>query len=39
VNHILTSKHGKRIAVIENEFGAVNIDEELVQENLRRGEQ
>ena len=35
VNYILTQKHGKRIAVIENEFGAVNIDEELVEANIR----
>jgi G3E family GTPase len=39
VNYILTSKeHGMRICVIENEFGAVNIDENLVQENLRTNE-
>ena len=25
LNHILTSQHGKRIAVVENEFGEVNI--------------
>lgn len=30
LNHILTAKHGKRIAVIENEFGEVGIDHELV---------
>ena len=30
LNHILTSQHGKRIAVIENEFGEVNIDGSLV---------
>ncbi|KAL3645779.1 hypothetical protein CASFOL_010959 [Castilleja foliolosa] len=30
LNHILTSQHGKRIAVIENEFGEVDIDSELV---------
>ncbi|BBM97437.1 cobalamin biosynthesis protein CobW [Marchantia polymorpha subsp. ruderalis] len=30
VNHILTGKHGKRIAVIENEFGEVDIDGSLV---------
>jgi len=39
VNYILTSKeHGMRICVIENEFGAVNIDENLVAENLRTNE-
>jgi len=38
VNYILNENHGKRIAIIENEFGAVNIDEELVAENLRTAE-
>jgi len=30
LNYILTEKHGQRIAVIENEFGEINIDAELV---------
>ncbi|XP_010539521.1 PREDICTED: COBW domain-containing protein 1 [Tarenaya hassleriana] len=30
LNHILTAEHGKRIAVIENEFGEVDIDGSLV---------
>jgi len=30
LNHILTAQHGKRIAVIENEFGEIGIDNELV---------
>ena len=30
LNYILTEKHGHRIAVIENEFGEMNIDAELV---------
>jgi G3E family GTPase len=30
VNRILTENHGKRIAVIENEFGEVGIDDALV---------
>jgi len=30
LNHILTAHHGKRIAVIENEFGEVGVDQELV---------
>jgi len=30
LNRILTEQHGKRIAVIENEFGAVGIDDALV---------
>ncbi|MEZ6140502.1 MAG: GTP-binding protein [Zavarzinella sp.] len=30
LNHILTSQHGKRIAVIENEFGEIGVDQDLV---------
>jgi G3E family GTPase len=30
LNRILTERHGKRIAVIENEFGEVGIDNDLV---------
>ena len=30
LNYILTQRHGHRIAVIENEFGEINIDSELV---------
>jgi len=30
LNHLLTRQHGKRIAVIENEFGEIGIDNELV---------
>eukprot|EP00899_Mesostigma_viride_P009161 jgi/Mesvir1/18246/Mv09522-RA.1 len=30
LNHILTAEHGKRIAVVENEFGEVDIDGSLV---------
>ena len=30
LNYILTGNHGKRIAVIENEFGEIGIDNELV---------
>lgn len=30
LNHILTERHGHRIAVIENEFGEINIDSGLV---------
>ena len=32
VNHILTANHGKRIAIIENEFGEVGVDDGLVVE-------
>jgi len=31
LNHILGANHGKRIAVIENEFGEVGIDDNLVK--------
>jgi G3E family GTPase len=30
LNHILTARHGKRIAVIENEFGEIGVDQDLV---------
>ena len=30
LNRILTEEHGLRIAVIENEFGEVGVDHELV---------
>ena len=33
LNHILTATHGKKIAVIENEFGDVGIDDALLQKN------
>jgi G3E family GTPase len=31
VNRLLSEPHGRRIAVLVNEFGAVNIDEELIR--------
>ncbi|MBO0791543.1 MAG: GTP-binding protein [Ktedonobacteraceae bacterium] len=30
LNYLLTAEHGKRIAVIENEFGEVGVDQDLV---------
>ena len=30
LNYILTKNHGKRIAVIENEFGEIGVDNDLV---------
>ena len=35
LNHILTEQHGARIAVIENEFGAVGIDDGLLKKNMK----
>ena len=35
LNHILTATHGKKLAVIENEFGEVGIDDKLLQNNTR----
>lgn len=31
LNRILKENHGKKIAVIENEFGAVGVDDKLVE--------
>ena len=30
LKHILTAQHGKKIAVIENEFGEENIDNDIL---------
>ncbi|VTS05547.1 CobW family GTP-binding protein [Tuwongella immobilis] len=30
LNHILSANHGKRVAVIENEFGEVGVDQDIV---------
>ena len=35
LNHILTATHGKKIAIIENEFGDTSIDDALVQKNSK----
>merc|ERR1712216_272342 len=35
LNHILTAAHGKKLAVIENEFGAVGIDDALLSKNTK----
>ena len=35
LNHILTAPHGKKLAVIENEFGEVGVDDELLAKNTR----
>ena len=39
LNHILEANHGKRIAVIENEFGEVGIDDSLVKGGSMAGEE
>eukprot|EP00912_Choanoflagellata_sp_UC4_P001032 UC4_evm3s638 len=33
LNHILTEQHGKKLAIIENEFGDVGIDDALLSKN------
>ena len=38
LNRILKENHGKKIAVIENEFGAVGIDDKLVLEQKHQEE-
>ena len=35
VNHILTEKHGLRLAVIENEFGEIGVDDLLIKSNRK----
>ena len=35
LNHILTANHGKKLAVIENEFGEVGIDDALLAKNTK----
>ena len=35
LNHILTEMHGKKIAVIENEFGEAGVDDALLAKNTR----
>jgi G3E family GTPase len=36
LNHILTEAHGKKLAVIENEFGKESIDDKLLAQNTKR---
>lgn len=35
LNHILTATHGKKIAIIENEFGEIAIDDALLKANTK----
>ena len=39
LNRILKENHGKKIAVIENEFGAVGVDDKLVEDNQHTEDQ
>jgi len=39
VNYVLKAQHGWRIAVIENEYGSVSIDDALVTEKLSKAEE
>ena len=35
INHILTEQHGMKIAIIENEFGDVGVDDGLLRQNKK----
>lgn len=39
LNHVLREAHGRRFAVIENEFGEVGIDDALIARREELGEQ
>ena len=40
VNHLLSARHGRKLAVIENEFGDVAIDNELLGDGgIERGDE
>mmetsp|Transcript_53132 Transcript_53132/g.168698 ORF Transcript_53132/g.168698 Transcript_53132/m.168698 type:complete len:86 (-) Transcript_53132:92-349(-) len=39
VNYILKENHGWKIAVIENEFGEIGIDEQLVSKKVQADEE
>ena len=39
LNYILSADHGKKIAVIENEFGEVGIDDLLVKKKFESDEE
>jgi len=36
LNHILSANHGKKIGIIENEFGSVSIDDKLLKQGEKR---
>ena len=37
LNHILTTMHGMKFAIIENEFGEVGIDDQLLKTDKIQG--
>ena len=39
LNHLLTAQHGKKLAVIENEFGEIGIDDELINSTVVQSEE
>jgi len=38
LNYILSAAHGKKIAVIENEFGEIGVDDQLVNKKIMDAE-
>lgn len=38
LNYILKSNHGKKIAVIETEFGMISVDQEIIQKSREKYE-
>ena len=39
LNHDTTANHGKKLAIIENEFGEVGIDDKLIKKNAHATEE
>ena len=39
LNYVLSAEHGLRIAVIENEFGEIGIDDSLVKQRFKEAEE
>jgi G3E family GTPase len=39
LNHILTENHGLKVAVIENEFGEVGVDDALLKRKIVANEE
>jgi G3E family GTPase len=36
INHLLTAQHGKKIAIVVNEFGEINVDSKLVRHTTEK---